>query len=110
MVVMLGSVALPLTNGFIGEFLMLFGLAHYSMAVTVVGGMGIIFGAVYMFWFYQKTMYGEPNRRTIGFTDLTTGEMIVAIPLVVLVLVMGVYPGPILDILRPALESILSTI
>ena len=82
MVVMLGSVALPLTNGFIGEFLMLVGLVQYSFYVAAVAGISIILGAVYMFWMYQRSMYGETKPATASFTDLTSTEMWVAVPIV----------------------------
>ncbi len=110
MIVMLGSIALPLTNGFIGEFLMLLGLAQYNFLVTCVAGLTIIFGAIYMLWFYQKTMYGEPNKLTSDFKDLTTNEMIVAIPLIIFIILMGIFPKPILEIIKPAVDSILTTI
>jgi NADH-quinone oxidoreductase subunit M len=107
MVVMLGSVALPLTNGFIGEFLMLVGLVQYSFYVTAVAGISIILGAVYMFWLYQRTMYGETKPITATFADLTRNELWVAVPLIIIIVVMGVYPKPILEIAKPTVESIL---
>ncbi|MDP4209441.1 MAG: NADH-quinone oxidoreductase subunit M [Bacteroidota bacterium] len=110
MIAMLGSVALPLTNGFIGEFLMLVGLAQYSMAVAAVAGISIILGAVYMFWLYQRTMYGETKPASESFTDLTSTEMLVAVPLIILIVVMGVYPKPLLEIAQPAITEILKYI
>lgn len=110
MIVMLGSVALPLTNGFVGEFLMLLGLAQYSLVVSFVAGLTIILSAVYMFWMYQKTMYGEPNSLTLQFKDLTAKEMAVAIPITVFIIGMGIYPKPIFEIIKPAIEGILASI
>jgi NADH-quinone oxidoreductase subunit M len=107
MIVMLGSVALPLTNGFIGEFLMLVGLAQYNLLVSGVAGISIILGAVYMFWMYQRTMYGEAKTATATFADLTTSEMFVAVPLVVIIIAMGIFPKPLLEIARPAVDLIL---
>ncbi len=107
MIVMLGSVALPLTNGFIGEFLMLLGLSQYNFLVTCVAGLTLIFGAIYMFWLYQKTMYGEPNELTTEFKDLTTNEMFVAIPLVIIIVMMGLFPKPILEVIKPAADNIM---
>jgi NADH-quinone oxidoreductase subunit M len=110
MIVMLGSVALPLTNGFIGEFLMLVGMAQYSMIITAIAGLSIILGAVYMFWLYQRAMYGETKETTAQFTDLTLGEMLIAVPLVLLILLMGIYPKPLLDIAKPAAEAVLTLV
>jgi len=107
MVVMLGSVALPLTNGFIGEFLMLVGLVQYSFYVAAIAGISIILGAVYMFWLYQRSMYGETKPVTASFADLTSTEMWVAVPLIIIIIAMGVYPKPILEITKPTVDSIL---
>jgi NADH-quinone oxidoreductase subunit M len=107
MIMMLGSVALPLTNGFIGEFLMLAGIAKYNIWAAGTAGISIILGAVYMFWLYQRTMYGETKKTTASFADLTATEMWVAVPLIILVIVMGVYPKPVLDMVKPAVDSIL---
>ncbi len=107
MIVMLGSVALPLTNGFIGEFLMLVGLAKYSISVAAIAGVSIVLGAVYMFWMYQRSMYGNPTTATANFPDLTCNEMWVAIPLIIIIIAMGVYPKPLLEIAKPAVENIL---
>jgi NADH-quinone oxidoreductase subunit M len=110
MVVMLGSVALPLTNGFIGEFLMLVGLSQYEFMAATVASISIILGAVYMFWLYQRTMYGETKPATASFADLSATEMVVAVPLVIIIVAMGVYPKLILDITRPVVDSILKFI
>ena len=59
MIILLGSIALPLTNGFIGEFLLLLGLFEYNWLFSAIAGLTIIFSAVYMLWIYQRTMYGE---------------------------------------------------
>ena len=105
MVVMLGSVALPLTNGFIGEFLMLVGIAKYSFVVASIAGISIILGAVYMFWLYQRTMYGETKSATATFTDLNKTEMLIAVPMVIIIIAMGVYPKPILEIILRVVNS-----
>jgi len=107
MVVMLGSVALPLTNGFVGEFFMLVGLSKYNFIVSSIAGISIILGAVYMFWLYQRTMYGEAKTATATFADLNTTEMLVAVPLVIIIIAMGVYPKPIFEIIKPVVDSII---
>lgn len=108
MVVMLGSVALPLTNGFIGEWLMLAGIARYSIWVAAVAGLSIILGAIYMFRLYQHSMYGESNTVTASFADLTAREMIFAVPIMLMVVGMGLFPKPLLDIAQPAVMNLLS--
>lgn len=110
MVVMLGAVALPLTNGFIGEFLMLLGLAKYSIWVAVIGGLSVILGAVYMFRLYQHSMFGGSNSLTSTFRDLSLVEMSIAIPITIVIITMGVYPKPLLDIAQPVIHLILSNV
>ena len=110
MIILLGSVALPITNGFIGEFLLLNGLYHYSGIATGIAGISVILGAVYMLRSYQRTMLGETNPLTAGFTDLSMNEKAVLIPLVILIFAMGVYPKPLLDIAEPSLKQIVDLI
>lgn len=108
MVVMLGSVALPLTNGFVGEFLMLSGLAQYNLWISGVAGVSIILGAVYMFRLYQCTMYGYQKTATTTFDDLNVHETIVAVVIIVLVIVGGLYPKPFLEVSQAGTTAILS--
>jgi NADH-quinone oxidoreductase subunit M len=107
-IVMLGSVALPLTSGFIGEFLLINALVKYKLAVGAVAGITIILGAVYMFRAFQSSMSGEPNVVTRTFADLSIREKIVLYPMVVLIVLIGVYPSPILSISEPAVSYLLN--
>ena len=61
MIILLGSIGLPLTNGFIGEFLLLFGIFEINGWAAAIAGLTIIFGAIYMLWMFQRTMLGKPN-------------------------------------------------
>lgn len=106
MVVLLGSVALPLTNGFVGEFLLLNGVYQYNAWMAGFAGLTVILGAVYMLRSYQKIMLGETNSLTSTFTDLTFNEKTVLVPIVILIIAMGVYPKPVLDIAEPAILKI----
>ncbi|MBL7925215.1 MAG: NADH-quinone oxidoreductase subunit M [Bacteroidia bacterium] len=107
MIVLLGSVALPLTNGFVGEFLLLNGVYQYSAWLAAVCGLTIILGAVYMFRAYQKVMLGEAHERSVEFTGLANSEKAVLIIIAFLILAGGIYPKPILTIAQPALEEVL---
>lgn len=108
LVVMLGSVALPLTSGFIGEFLLISSLVRVQFITGLIAGLTIIFGAVYMLRAFQRAMSGEPNPVTTGFTDLTGQEKLVLYPIVIIIVVMGVFPGPLLEISEAAVNDILS--
>jgi len=108
MVIVLGSVALPMTNGFIGEFLLLYGVYEYNTWLSVFAGLTIILGAVYMLRMYKKVMLGNPGPRVLEFKDLYWNEMLALGILVVLIVVMGVYPKPIFEIAEPVLQTILN--
>lgn len=108
MVIVLGSVALPLTNGFIGEFLLLYGVYEYNTWLSVFAGLTIILGAVYMLRMYKKIMLGPTSLPAEGFKDLQWNEMLALGILVVLIIVMGIYPKPVLQLAEPALQMILN--
>ena len=108
MVVVLGSVALPLTNGFIGEFLLLYGVYEYNTWLSVFAGLTIILGAVYMLRMFKKVMLGKQGIRVPEFPDLYWNEKIALGILVIVIVVMGVYPKPILDMAEPVLQTILN--
>jgi NADH-quinone oxidoreductase subunit M len=107
MVILLGSISLPLTNSFIGEFLLLLGLFEYNGTLAAIAGLTIILSAVYMLWMYQRTMYGAEKESTAGFTDLTRQEMAVLVPVVIIILWIGIYPQLFLGLAEPAVNSIL---
>lgn len=100
MIVMMGAVALPLTNGFVGEFLLINGVYHYSAVIAGFAGLTIILGAVYMLRGFQQIMLGEVKSNTSSFTALTTPEMTTLVIIAALVIFFGVYPKPILDLVH----------
>ena len=104
---MLGSVALPLTSGFVGEFLLINSLVQYQFIIGAVAGLTIILGAVYMLRTFQKVMSGETNKVTVGFIDLTIQDKLVLYPMVILILAIGIYPTPLLEISEAAVDTIL---
>ena len=110
MIILLGTVALPLTNGFVGEFLLLSGVFQYNYIMGAVAGLTIILGSVYMFRMFQRVMFGEANTVTATFTDLTASELAVLIPLIVLVFWIGLHPNTFLSISEPAVKNLLAII
>lgn len=99
-IISLANVALPLTNGFIGEFMLFNGLfesaSPYHITFMVVAGLGIILGAVYTLNMVQKTAYGNATAMTTG-GDITANEYVGLAIVIGLILVLGVYPKPLLD-------------
>lgn len=101
LIIMMGSVALPLTNGFIGEFLLINGVYQFSTWAGVFAGLTIIVGALYMLRSFQGIMLGETNSTTANFgSELTMNEKAVLFIVAAAVIVFGVYPNPLLDILH----------
>lgn len=110
MILLLGSVALPLTNGFVGEFLLLSGVFQYNGWFGAVAGLTIILGAVYMLRMFQGVMFGTKSELTENFADLSLNEKAVLIPLVVMVFWIGLFPNTFLSISEPAVHNLLSII
>ena len=106
----MGSVALPMTSGFVGEFLLLIGLNQYSTALTVVAGLTVVLGAVYMLRGFQSMMLGTANVHTQNFSPLTSHEKTVLCIIVALIIILGVYPDPILSLSNPTVETLLQGI
>ncbi|RXJ98195.1 NADH-quinone oxidoreductase subunit M [Arcobacter sp. CECT 8986] len=96
--VLMGSIGLPLTIGFIGEFLSLLGFFRTSPTLALLAGLTIILGAVYMLVMYKKSFFGEVTKEeNKKLLDLNKKELSALIPLVVLIIFLGVYPKPILE-------------
>lgn len=110
MIIMLGAVAVPLTNGFPGEFLLLNGVWNYNFWMGVVAGLTIIFGAVYMLRAYGLAMFGEPNEHTANFKDLNTQEWMVLGTIAALVLLLGFFPGAVLNLSDASINRILGAV
>jgi NADH-quinone oxidoreductase subunit M len=110
MIIMLGSVAVPLTNGFVGEFLLLNGVWNYSNWMGFVAGLTIIFGAVYMLRAYGLAMFGPANQQTEAFADVRPREYVVLGIIAALVLLLGFFPQIILDITNESVNRILGAV
>jgi NADH-quinone oxidoreductase subunit M len=107
-IVVLASVALPTTNAFIGEFLLLFGVYEYNTWLAVVAGLTIILGAVYMLRMYQYTVLGETNSLTAGFEDLNWQELLVFALIIVAIFEVGLFPKQLMHMMQPSLDLILN--
>jgi len=110
LIIVLGTVALPGTNGFIGEFLLLMGVYNYGIWAAAIAGLTIIFGAVYMLRMYQNIMLGETNSLTITFTDIKGTEKLVLYTICALIIVLGVYPKPILHLTEASVQHLLEQV
>jgi NADH-quinone oxidoreductase subunit M len=103
-VLSLGSVALPLTNGFVGEFLLLKSVFDYDLLLGILAGITIILGAIYTLRMIQKSIFGNASKASNTFEDLSISEKLVIIPLSILVILGGILPSVILNYSQPAVD------
>jgi len=107
----LSSIGLPLTNGFIGEYLIMLGGYSAHKSLGAVATLGVILGAVYMLSLYRRVMFGAFDEQKNGdLTDLTMRERVVFAPLLVLVFLIGLYPQPMLEKIEPSSAAILQSV
>ncbi len=111
MIVMLSSIGLPLLNGFIGEFTILQGAyeANWHWAAWAVSG--IVLGAAYMLWLYQRTMFGVcDNPKNQVLKDLNLREIMTLVPLILWAFWIGLYPKPFFDVLNKPVNAIVERV
>jgi NADH-quinone oxidoreductase subunit M len=111
MVFTLASVGLPGTSGFVGEFLVLLGAFKSSTVFGTLAATGIVLGATYMLWLYRTVIFGEArNKDAAAMADIGLREIVIFAPLVVLVLLMGVYPEFFMKPMRVAVDQVVSRV
>jgi NADH-quinone oxidoreductase subunit M len=107
LIILLGAVALPLTNGFVGEFLLISGVYQYSPIISTFAGLTVILGAVYMLRAYQKIMLGERADSNVTFGTIAASDKIVLVIICIAVVTFGIYPKPLNDIAEEAVKTII---
>ena len=96
----IAAFGLPGTCNFIGEFLVLVGASYINFAMVLISMVGIVLAAAYMLWMLQRLALGEPNTKFVSvLPDLTSRELGTVIPLAILVLWIGLYPGPLMEMM-----------
>lgn len=104
-IAMLASCGLPGTSGFIGEFLIILGAVKFNVLVGILAGTTLIIGVCYMLWMFQRVFFEKSNAKTASFRDLSAYETLVLLPVIVLILVMGIYPQPFIAKVEPAAQK-----
>ncbi len=111
MIVMLSSIGLPLLNGFIGEFTILQGAFEVNWRWAAWAVAGIVLGAAYMLWLYQRTMFGAcDNPKNQVLKDLNFREVMTLVPLIVWAFWIGVYPKPFFKVLEKPVTAIVERV
>ncbi len=108
LIFVLGSVGLPGLNSFVGEFLILIGtfVTHRWWGVVAVAG--VVLSVVYMLWAFQRVFHREADPENSHVADLNWGERLLLVPLVALVLVIGLYPKPVLQRIEPTVDALVT--
>jgi NADH-quinone oxidoreductase subunit M len=106
----LASVGLPGTNGFIGEFLILLGSFMTRPWIALVAASGLIIGAWYMLWLYQRIFFNPVHNRWDGIRELGAREIITFLPMVILIFWIGLYPNAMLDYMHVSVAHLLEQV
>jgi NADH-quinone oxidoreductase subunit M len=104
LIILLGSIALPLTNGFVGEFLLLKAVFDFNKWTGIIAGLSVVLGAVYMLRLFQKTMFQTSEKSDIS--DIETKDLYVLIPIAALVIIMGIWPSGLLNLSQSFVDSL----
>jgi NADH-quinone oxidoreductase subunit M len=108
MVFTLANVGLPGTSGFVGEFLALVGTFKVNIWAATLATTGVILSAAYALWLYRKVMFGQLEKATLaGMTDLNAREIMALGPLVVLTILFGFFPNPVLELSAASVAQLL---
>lgn len=110
LIIIMGAVGLPLTNGFIGEFLLLKGVYGVGLLYAVFGGLTLIFGAVYMLRLYQRTMLGTASEVHHAIQDIKGHEVVLLFIVAVVVLYLGVFPNGLLHLSEASVTQLLQQV
>lgn len=100
----MAAIGLPGLSGFISEFLILTGAFKVYQAATIISGLGIIFGAAYMLWAYQRVFFGKLNEKYKDLTDMNVVELASVVPLILIVIFLGILPNTIISYFEVSLN------
>jgi NADH-quinone oxidoreductase subunit M len=111
MIITMSSIGLPTLNGFIGEFTILLGAFHHNYWWAILGATGIVLGAGYMLWMYQRVFFGElSNEKNKKLKDINLREQLTIIPLIVLAFWIGLYPKPFFNMMAPTVDRVMERV
>ncbi|PRX99925.1 NADH-quinone oxidoreductase subunit M [Allonocardiopsis opalescens] len=106
----LASLSLPGLSPFVSEFLVFMGTFTRYPVIAIIAALGVILAALYILWLYQRTMTGPRPEGAAPFADLSPRELLAVGPLVALLVLLGLFPQPMLDVVNPAVESTLEQV
>ena len=111
MVFTLANIGLPGTSGFIGEFLTMLGTFRVNTWVATLAALGTILSAAYALWLYRKVIFGKLEKPSLfNIKDVGWREMVILAPLVILTIVFGIYPKPVLDMSATSVTQLIDNV
>src|SRR5262245_56973634 len=111
LIMTMSSIGLPLLNGFVGEFTIMMGALQEHLAWAVFAGSGIVLGAAYMLWLYQRTMLGKvENPANEKLLDMNARELVTIVPLIIMAFWIGLYPAPFFAVLDKPVNKIVAKV
>ncbi len=111
MVFTMANIGLPGTSGFVGEFLTLIAIFQVNIWFAAIATFGVILSAAYALWLYRRVIFEAMTKESLkSILDLDKREMVVIVPLIILTILFGFYPAPILDTISPSVEALVAEI
>ncbi|MDQ1806042.1 NADH-quinone oxidoreductase subunit M [Chryseobacterium sp. CKR4-1] len=111
LLILLGSMGVPLTNGFIGEFILIKSIFDFNVLAAIIAGLTVILSAVYLLRFYGKAMFGKGDEAVLSTAkDLSGVEFSVLASLAVFVILLGIFPQPVIEMVSSSLKFIYASL
>lgn len=107
-IAMFASLGLPGLSGFISEALIFLGIYQKYTTITVIALFGLLIGAAYLLWMFKRMFFGEVNEDCKSYADMNAREMFYMAPLCIAVIIFGIYPSPVLDIMKASVGQLVS--
>jgi len=106
----LANISVPGTSSFIGEFLILVGTFQSNTLITVLASTGIVLGAAYSIWLYNRVAFGALTNYIVAFNDVNKRELMIFVPFIILTLLMGIYPNIFIDTMHMSVSNLLEQV
>jgi NADH-quinone oxidoreductase subunit M len=107
-IAMFASMGLPGLSGFISEALIFLGIYEKYTTITVLALIGLLLGAAYLLWMFKRMFFGDVIEECKSYTDMNAREIAFMVPLCVAVVVFGIYPSPVLNVMRASVGKLVS--
>jgi NADH-quinone oxidoreductase subunit M len=104
------AIGLPGLSGFVSEAMVFMGAFPVHQTITIISAVGIIIGAAYVLWMLQRVFLGTRNEKYDDIADINSREMFTLVPIGLVVLFLGIYPMPVLNLMKVSLNSLIAVV